>query len=265
MEEIQASAADDADEGPALQPGEEAKSLICNDCGKKFRSQSQAEFHASKTEHMNFAESTEEIAPLTDEEKKAKLEELRQRLAEKRKGLSEQDKIDAKRNEQIRLKATKEQSDAKEELARKEQIKEAQAKRREKQADIDAKKRIQARIAADKEERKLKAEREKAARTGQTFPTAPLVEAMPASAPVPKPASAYTEARLRLQTANGTVQKNFPAETTLFEVAHMLEQENGIQATAFQSNFPRKTYDKSDFGMTLKEAGLVPSAALIVR
>jgi hypothetical protein len=38
--------------------------------GKKFRSQGQAEFHASKTQHVDFAESTEEIAPLTEEEKR---------------------------------------------------------------------------------------------------------------------------------------------------------------------------------------------------
>ena len=81
------------------QPGEQAHSLVCNDCGKKFRSQAQAEFHASKTQHVDFAESTEEIAPLTEEDKKARLEELRQKLAEKRAGMSEQDKLDKKRNE----------------------------------------------------------------------------------------------------------------------------------------------------------------------
>lgn len=76
-----------------------AHSLVCNDCGKKFRSQAQAEIHASRTEHVNFAESTEEIAPLTEEEKKARLAELRQKLVEKRGGMSEQDKLDKKKNE----------------------------------------------------------------------------------------------------------------------------------------------------------------------
>lgn len=90
---------DSLTEPPALKVGEEARSLVCNECGKKFRSQAQAEFHASKTEHVDFAESTEEVAPLTEAEKKARLEELRQRLAEKRVGTSQQDKIDQKRNE----------------------------------------------------------------------------------------------------------------------------------------------------------------------
>ena len=78
---------------------EQAQSLLCNECGKRFRSQEQAEFHASKSGHVDFAESTEEIAPLTEAEKKAKLEELRQKLAEKRAGTFAQDKTDQKRNE----------------------------------------------------------------------------------------------------------------------------------------------------------------------
>ncbi len=105
MEEITAEMDEaDAETNPTtiaaeLKPGEIAKSLVCNDCGRKLRSQAQAEFHASKTGHMNFAESTEEIAPLTEEEKKAKLEELRAKAAAKRAGGSEQDKLDKKKNE----------------------------------------------------------------------------------------------------------------------------------------------------------------------
>ena len=99
-----AAQADDDETNPnvepaALKPGEVAQSLVCNDCGKKFRSQAQAEFHASKTEHVNFAESTEEIAPLTEEEKKTKLEELKRKAAERRAGTSAQEKLEQKRNE----------------------------------------------------------------------------------------------------------------------------------------------------------------------
>ncbi len=39
----------------ALEDGQEAKSLVCNECGKKFRSQAAAEFHASKTYVMTGA------------------------------------------------------------------------------------------------------------------------------------------------------------------------------------------------------------------
>lgn len=254
---------EDEEAGISLQAGEQARSLICKDCGKKFRSTAQAEFHANKSEHQNFEESTEEIAPLTEEEKAERLKELREKLALKRAGQSDQDKADKKRNDEIRRKATKEQQDIKEDLQKKEQLKEAAAKRREKLDDIEAKKRIQAKIAADKEERRLKAEREKAARAGQAVPIAEPVAAPKPSAP--KPAASYTEARLRLQTPSGTVQKTFPVDTTLFEVAQALTQETGFEASSFTQNYPKKVFDGSDMGQTLKEAGLVPSAALIVR
>jgi hypothetical protein len=99
LEEIQASQEAEDEEAPALKPGEEARSLVCNECGKKFRSQAQAEFHASKTEHTDFSESTEELAPLTEEQKKERLEELRQKLATKRAAQAEQDKIEQRQNE----------------------------------------------------------------------------------------------------------------------------------------------------------------------
>lgn len=76
-----------------------ARSLVCEDCGKKFRGTSQAEFHASKTGHENFAESTEEVKPLTEEEKVAKLAALKEALAEKRAKQALVDKEEKKKNE----------------------------------------------------------------------------------------------------------------------------------------------------------------------
>lgn len=256
-------------EPPALKEGEVARSLVCNDCGKRFRSNAQAEFHASRTEHQNFSESTEEIAPLTEEEKKAKLEELRKNLAEKRKKQALVDKETEKQNEKIRMKSTKEVQDAKEELARKEQIKEAAKKRAEKAADIEAKKRIQAKIAADKEERRLKAERAKAEREGRAPPVDPSLaaaQAQQAAAPASRVVS-HNEARLRLNVPSGPVVKTFPADTTLFEVAAALNEEaqDGFEVASFTQTFPKKSWMQEDFGMTLKEAGQVPSGNLIVK
>lgn len=164
------------------------------------------------------------------------------------------------------MKSTKEVQDAKEELAKQEQIKAAAKKRQEKLADAAAKKRIQEKIAADKETRRLKQEAEKAAREGRAVP-------IPAAAPVAAPAASSsgprkeaTEARLRLQTNNGTVMKTFPVETTLFEVGIALEAENGGPVQSFTMTFPTKVFSGSvDFGKTLKEAGLAPSAVLIVK
>lgn len=55
LEELQAAAqtaapAAEGEEGaPSIPEGTAAHSLVCNECGKKFRNHDQASFHASKT------------------------------------------------------------------------------------------------------------------------------------------------------------------------------------------------------------------------
>ena len=153
-------------------------------------------------------------------------------------------------------------------MKKKEQLKEAAAKRKEKQEEIEAKARIKAKIAADKEERRLKNEKEKAERAGQAPPATAAAATAPTHPTTPvtsKPASAYTETRLRLQLPSGPIQKTFPIETSLFEVAAAITQEKGFEVSSFTQNFPKKVFDTVDFGASLKELGLTPSAALIVK
>ncbi|RFU77222.1 uba ts-n domain containing [Trichoderma arundinaceum] len=274
LEEIQAAQDEDEDEDETkakiaeLETGQAAKSLICNECGKRFRNHDLASYHATKTEHTDFSESTDEIAPLTEEEKKVKLEELRERLKAKKAAQVDKDKEDAKRNEKIRQKSTKESQEAKEELARKEQIKEAMQKRKEKLEEAEAKKRIKAKIEADKAERRRKAEEAKAAREGRAPEATSSSSAAPpaaAAAAPPRPKADHSEAKLKLQTAAGNIMKTLPAETTLFELAQQLQGEIGKPVTTFTTTFPRKTFQGDvDMSKTLKEAGLVPSSVLIV-
>ena len=273
LEDLQQEEA--AAEGDALNPSAEARSMVCNDCGKKMRNMAAAQFHAEKSGHDDFSESAEEIAPLTEQEKKDKLEEMRAALREKKARQAVEDKAADKRNDEIKRKHTRESEDAKEELRLKEQRKEAAKKKQEKADDVAAKKRIREKIEADKAERKRKAEEEKAMRANPAAynpgaPTAPQGGGggggLAAAAQQPAKSTAnHAEARLRLQTPSGNVMKTFPAETTLFEVAHAVAEETGSQPASFTQNFPKKVFDQSDFGMTLREAGLVPSAALIVK
>ena len=200
---------------------------------------------------------------MTEEEKKARLDELRDKVRAKKEAKTAQDKEDAKRNEQIRQKSTKESHEAKEELKRKEQIKEASRKRQEKLDDLEAKKRVKAQIEADKAERRRRAEEAKALREGKT----PVAAAEPAAvAAAPKPKADHSEARLRLQTDGGNIMKTLPAETTLLQLAQELQGETGNAVTSFTTTFPRKTFQGDlDMSKTLKEAGLVPSSVLIVK
>lgn len=164
------------------------------------------------------------------------------------------------------MKSTADIQTIKEDLEKKERLKEAAAKRQEKINDAAAKKRIQEKIAADKETRRLKAEAVKAEREGRAPPPDPSSTAAQAAAPVSKPSgAAHTEARLRLQLQSGNMMKTFPADTTLLEVAQAVGGEHGVQVQSFTSTYPKKVFNEAvDFGKTLKEAGLVPSAVLIV-
>jgi hypothetical protein len=165
------------------------------------------------------------------------------------------------------MKATREAQDIKDDLQRKEQIRQAAKKRDEKAADLEAKRKIKEQIEADKRERQRKAEEAKALREGRSLPTQ---EAGSSSAPAAAAAKPKTtnqnEARLKLQTSQGVLTKTLPADTTLFEVAQLVEQEHGIAVTSFSINFPRKTFTGGvDFSKTLREAGFVPSAAVNVK
>ena len=171
------------------------------------------------------------------------------------------------RAQEIRRKSTKETQDIKEDLKKKEQLKDAAAKRKEKQDEIAAKERIKAKIAADKEDRRLKTEKEKAEREGRAALVAPkaVIFPTPSDLITSKPASAYTETRLRLQLPTGNIQRTFSVDTTLFEVASVVTQDSGFEVGNFIQNFPKKFFDAVDFGASLKELGLVPSASLIVK
>lgn len=140
-------------------------------------------------------------------------------------------------------------------------MKEAAKKKQEKQDEIDAKKRIKAKIEADKEERRQKAEQQRAERVGVAAPQ-PVAAQAPAQS---KPASAYTESRLRFQSSKGNIMKTLPVETTLFEVAAALKEQDGVDVQSFVQNFPKKVFDAEFFGETLKELGLVPSASLVIQ
>lgn len=72
---------------------EEPKSLKCEDCGKLFRTQVEVEFHAAKSGHSNFSESTEEKKPLTEEEKKEQLAKIEEKIKQKRKEREEKEKV----------------------------------------------------------------------------------------------------------------------------------------------------------------------------
>lgn len=250
----------------------EAKSIKCSECGKIFRNTALAQFHAEKSGHDQFEESTEEIKPLTEEEKKQKLAELREKMAIKRAAKAKEEAKEHKANEAIRRKSGKDINEIREELKNKEILKEAEAKRREKIEDAKARAAIKAQIEADKKARAEKAAREKALRDG-----VPIVDSAP-SAPATSPAAVaaasglagrdYPQTRLQIRMASGgqPYTTTLPSDSTLRAVAEFLAAQTllvDVDTVTFAQHFPRKQFTQADFSRSLRELGLTPSAVLI--
>ncbi|KAI0794236.1 ubiquitin-related domain-containing protein [Fomes fomentarius] len=263
-------AAGESSEGAGEAGGAEAKSIRCSLCGKTFKNVDLANYHAEKSGHDQFEESTEEIKPLTEEEKKQKLAELKEKMAVKRAVKAKEDAKETLANEAIRRKAGKDINTLREEMQQKELLKEAEKKRQEKLDDAKARAAVKAQIEADKKARAEKAAREKALREGkpleQSSSTAPTPSA---ASTAPKAAGRdYPETRLQIRMASGgqPYTTTLPSDSTLREVAEFLAGQTlavDVETVSFSLTFPRKTFARADFSRTLRDLGLTPSAVLI--
>ncbi|KAK9463905.1 uncharacterized protein V1516DRAFT_668993 [Lipomyces oligophaga] len=256
-------------DGEPIEPGEvsaEAGSLVCQDCSKRFRNAAAAEMHATRSGHTNFAESVEKIPELSPEQKAAKLEELRLRAAERKALAAKAEALESKNNEILRRKADKESAALIEKQKQIQAKKDAEARRREQREDVLAKQRIKDLIAADRKARQDKLEREKAARQGLPTSSTPAVAVASATTSGPREKKEYTESRLQIRIdGKPAVVQSFPVETTLFEVAHSVLSQSGIEPAnaVFMTTFPTKRYSAEDMGMTLKEANLINVAVML--
>lgn len=251
-----------AEEANAETAEAEAKSLKCNECNKLFKTQSEVEYHAAKTGHTDFAESTEEKKPLTEEEKAEQVRKLEEKLKQKRKEREEKEKLEALEKERNRIRSGKEMIEAKRKLDELEMKKLAELRRREKEDDKRARDRVRAQIEADKAARKAKAE----AAAGITpAPVAPVpVPVKPATPSAPKD---YSETRLQIRLTNGqALTQTFGAKETLSAVRVYIEMNrtDGDAPFSLMTSFPRKVFAFEDYEKPLEILGLVPSSVLIV-
>ncbi|XP_013196678.2 UBX domain-containing protein 1 [Amyelois transitella] len=239
----------------------EAKSFKCDECGKLFKNQDEMEFHAAKTNHSSFSESTEEKKPLTEEEKKAQLALLEERMKQKRKEREEREKAEALEKERLRIKSGKDMQDARQRLEEQEMMKIVEQRKREKIEDQKARERVRAQIEADKQARKLAA-------SGQR----PVSPPPPAAAPLPaSPATrgTYDQARIQLRLPDGkALAHTFGAKEQLAAVKLYLQmhaQEFAAEDSfKLMTTFPKKIFTNEDYEMPLELLGLVPSAVIIV-
>ncbi|CAH2077005.1 unnamed protein product, partial [Iphiclides podalirius] len=248
---------------PAAESSEIAKSLKCDECGKLCKNQEEMEFHAAKTTHASFSESTEEKKPLTEEEKKAQLALLEERMKQKRKEREEKEKAEALERERLRIKSGKDLQDARLRLQEQEMQKLVEQRRREKIEDQKARERVRAQIEADKQARKLAA-------SGQKEAPPPVAAPAPAPAPsAPAAPKVYDQARIQLRLPDGkSLSHTFSAKEQLAAVRLYLQlhaQEYAQQENfKLMTTFPKKIFTSDDYEKPLESLGLVPSAVIIV-
>lgn len=144
------------EDAAAAAEGAVAKSLKCDDCGKVFKDQTEVEYHAAKTGHSNFSESTEEKKALTEDEKKAQLSLIEEKLKQKRVEREEREKAEALERERNRIRSGKDMTEARRRMEEIEMKKIVDQRKREKEEEKAARDRVRAQIEADKAARKAK-------------------------------------------------------------------------------------------------------------
>ncbi|XP_058056154.1 UBX domain-containing protein 1-B [Anopheles bellator] len=253
--------------------GTVAKSLKCDECGKLFKSQEEVEFHAAKTQHSSFSESTEEKKPLTEEEKKAQLALLEEKMKRKRQEREENEKKEALERERLRIKSGKDMLEARRRMEEQEMKKLMDQRKREKLEMKQARDRVRLQIEADRAARKAKDAGEPSA----VSPTSTTASPPPATASATvtptvsaaKPAETknYSTAKIAIRMMDGSqLVQTFQAAEQLAAVRLFVQLKLGSSDTPFglMTNFPKKVFTDEEYDMPLQKLGLVPNAVLIV-
>ncbi|XP_030385354.1 UBX domain-containing protein 1 [Scaptodrosophila lebanonensis] len=241
-----------------------AKSLKCDDCGKVFKDQTEMEYHAAKSGHSNFSESTEEKKALTEEEKKAQLALIEEKLKQKRLEREEREKTEALERERNRIRSGKDMTEARRRLEEIEMKKIIDQRKREKEEEKAARDRVRAQIEADKAARKAR----EALTAGVPEPQPSVSSTTTVSSPtgVKSPPRDYSETRIQIRLQNGsTLNGTFSAKEQLSAVRLYIQVQTGIDTPfSLMTSFPRKVFTDEDYDKPMDVLGLVPSAVIIM-
>lgn len=250
---------DNKDENP-----EQPKSVQCDECGKKFRTDAEIEFHAVKSGHKSFSESTEEIKPLTEKEKQEQIKKLEEKIRQRRLEKEEQDRKTAIEKEKLRRKTGQEIALARQKLEEEQQRREAELRRQEKLEAKLARQRILEEIERDKLARK-----EMFGMTGNTVPVISTVNNSNTVTTTTTTISQrqYDQCKLQIRLTNGqTLNQTFGSNEELAAVRLFvqLNRTDGNSPFSLMTNFPKRIFSDEDMSKPLSALGLVPTAVLIV-
>ncbi|VDK72703.1 unnamed protein product [Onchocerca ochengi] len=241
----------------------QSMSFKCDVCGKQLADDQAVMFHAARTKHEAFSESTEVMKPLTEEEKKERLAALQKRLKEARAKKEEEEKRETLEKEKRRRLEGKSMAKIEEERKEMEMRKMVEEKKREKHEEMEARKRVLEQIRLDREARKIGEQSRQPQPVVETVNSPlPTVNATP-----PVKDTDYCQIQVRL--LNGLIIKEkFKSDEPLSHVRlwvelHSKDTMDGIPFT-LMTPFPRKIFTDEDMAVPIKVLGLVPSANMVV-
>eukprot|EP00794_Sanderia_malayensis_P020414 gene20414-22427_t len=214
----------------------QAQSLVCEECGKQLRSELDAQVHATRTGHQKFAESSAEIKPLTDEEKKEQINLLQQKIAERRKEREEMEKEEAKKREKIRRKTGKELTEAKHRVELAEMKKIADERKREKQEERLLRQKLRQRIAQDRANMKASSQPSAAVPPQQPIKTETK----------PQEAKEYDSCRIQFRFPNGSTSTCTFKPNDMLSTVYEHAAENGSYDAILDSMYWYYSKDQTD-------------------
>ncbi|CAI2347724.1 unnamed protein product [Caenorhabditis sp. 36 PRJEB53466] len=223
-------------EAPEPEPVVVASSFKCNECGKQLANDDAVMWHASKTKHANYSQSTETV--LSREQKEAQIAEIIEKIKENNEKRAEVEEAEMTEKE------TKRRAD--------ELRAAAEQRRQQKKRDEAERQRILEQIRQDREERK-------AGSSGIRPPQKKLAVVVPTNRD-------YTQAIIRVRGIDGhMVKRTFGAEEQLSCVHTWIQTAHPQPLPyALMTPFPRKVFEESEMEKTLKDLDLVPSANIVL-
>uniref|UniRef100_A0A146UHC9 UBX domain-containing protein n=1 Tax=Fundulus heteroclitus TaxID=8078 RepID=A0A146UHC9_FUNHE len=258
-----AAAIEYIDSGRGGGGGEEKKvvRVKCDECGKVFKSNDDASFHAFKSDHSSFSEveGVEDAAPLTEEQLRDRKFELLDKIA----------KFREKKRLEMEMEAIAEEKKRREEGRKvgtiRAEMRDVEMKRatEERMRDIVLQKESKARLL-----KQIKADREamRERRKGDVTPTT-----QPQPQPPPPPPTDNTQCHIQVRWPDGRCfTHKFDADEPLATVRDwitnkLLEEDNRSVQVKLSSTIPKKQYTSSDMDQSLKQLGLCPSTCLFAR
>lgn len=127
-----------------------AKSLVCTDTGKTFRTLEAAQAYAQRTGNSNFEERDVEIPPMSEEEKQKKIADLKERLKQKREQKKNDEKVAKIVREKMRREGGQKDGEMREKMLKQQRLNQIELMKKEKREDEELRQKLREDIAKDK-------------------------------------------------------------------------------------------------------------------